>query len=441
MNPVIERLNNTLFTEHPLGIDAADPVEWAFAKRIKELKPDFYRKIIPSHLILNMEYSFLGQQIRLNLSGKQLVQEKQIVEQLAAAIVLAELLEHVYQHYLLVPREVERLRAQQQLYRALFMEIKKAEPASVDKPDLEQAGWSFSQEVRQGTININLYRLLLVRSKRVLDLIAALEGGASWYRQFIGNLDRCTDPWLPHLAFFFYVPRLVVNLGLLIKHTVPGFWMAQNVKDLGWSVRLQGQLLRRWFELANDIPWVAIGFVNGYLLTGAWGPIGIYLSIAFFGYDAVVSATRAYLERGRLYELRKQYEEMLSRAVDKSAIEQHLQTLEQQITFETLRLWSHVATTTGIFLAMACGAPFFAATPAVALVGAIALVVICFINFALVALINQKRPQDMVEMPSGGLTKLGFFAKRNETPSFPSSPEHAGQLDEHHGEDDTPVLN
>lgn len=281
MNPVIRRLQNTLFANYSLGIDHPNPENWTFSKSIQELGVDFYREIIPSHLILNMEYSLLGQQIRINLSGEQLVSEQQLVEQLISAIFLAELLEEVYKNYLIVPREVQRLRTQKKLYGEILIELKHPPPALVGESKEIDIGRSFSQQVRQRTLDVNLYRLLLVRSKRALDLIAALDCSADWYRHIMRDVGRCTDPFLPHLAFLFYAPRLAVNFSLLMKHLLPGFWMEQSEKDLGWQVRLQGQLLRRWFELGNDIAWVGLGYVNGYLLTGAYAPVAAYLSIAF----------------------------------------------------------------------------------------------------------------------------------------------------------------
>lgn len=418
MNPVIRRLRNTLFANYSLGIDDPNPENWTFSESIRELGVDFYREIIPSHLILNMEYSLLGQQIRTNLLGTQLVSEQQLVEQLISAIFLAELLEEVYKNYLIVPREVERLRTQKKLYREILIELKHPPPELVSENNDVDVGRSFSQQVRLRTLDINLYRLLLVRSKRALDLIAALDCSADWYRHIMRDLGSCTDPFLPHLAFLFYAPRLAVNLGLLMKHLLPGFWMEQPEKDLGWQVRLQAQLLRRWFELGNDIAWVGLGYVNGYLLTGAYAPVAAYLSIAFFGYDVALAAIRAYIELNRVYEMRGQYQKMLdatANAEEREEIEQQLRVLDQQINFELLRFSSHVTTTTAIFLAMGCGAPFFATTPAIALVGAICLVVICLINFALVPVFNQQRPRDIVEVPDGGIKKLGFFAKKEES--------------------------
>lgn len=418
MNPVIRRLQNTLFANYPLGIDDPNPENWTFSESLRGLGVDFYREIIPSHLILNMEYSLLGQQIRINLLGEQLVSEQQLVEQLISAIFLAELLEEVYKNYLIVPREVERLRTQKMLYREILSELKHPPPEPVsDENNAIDVGKSFSQQVRLRTLDVNLYRLLLVRSKRALDVIAALDSSAEWYRHIMRDLGHCTDPFLPHLAFLFYAPRLAVNLGLLMKHLLPGSWMEQPEKDLGWQVRLQGQLLRRWFELGNDIAWVGLGYVNGYLLTGAYAPVAAYLSIAFFGYDVALAAIRAYIELNRVYEMRRQYQQMFDSAGSDAAreeISQQLRVLDQQINFELLRFSSHVATTTGIFLAMGCGAPFFATTPAIAVVGAICLVVICLINVALAPVLIQQRPADIIEVPKGGINKLGFFATKEQ---------------------------
>lgn len=415
MNPVIQRLQNTLFAGQSLGIDDPNPLNWTFSKRVKSLGPEFYRKIVPSHIILNMEYSLLGQQIRANLLLAHPVNKEQLVSQLVAALLLAELLEQVYQNYLIVPREVARLRAQQQIYRDLLLEIKGAAPKHVPNKHPVDVGLSFSQQLRLQTLNINLYRLLFVRTKRVLDLVSALNFSADWYRHIIGNLDKYTDPFLPHIAWFFYVPRLTTNLFLLFKHLLPGLRMDKKEKDLGWWVRFQGQMLRRWFELGNDIAWVGLGIANCFILTGALAPIGVYLTIAFFAYDVLLSVIRTYIELNRLFVLRQQYQDALvAKPKNKEEIEQHLEALDKQISFEMLRLGAHGMTTSLIFLAGCCAAPLFATSPIIPLIGAIALVLVCFINFALVPILNHYRPRDMIEVPSEGIKKLGFFAKKNE---------------------------
>ncbi|MGC1183111.1 hypothetical protein [Legionella sp.] len=435
MNPVLKRLQETLF-DQAIGFDDPNSLNMTLSVRNR-----FYRKIVCSHLILHSEYNLLGQQIRANLLSPHPVKEEHIVEQLIAARLLATLLEYVYQYYLIVPREVECLRRQQQLYCELLNEI---DVTLVDftvlhsvhgkQPSMElcyklftqlkkinaifpeekvHVGASFSQQVRVQTININLYRLLFIRSKRLLDLISTLSFSADWYHRVISNLDKYTDPFLRHVAWFFYVPRLITNLFLLLKHTLIGPWMKQEERMLSWNIRFQGQMLRRWFELGNDLAWVGVGIVNSFILTGVLAQIGIYLSIAFFGFDVAMSSVRTYIELNRLAELRKKYRSMIT-TENKDEIDQFLGLLDKQFNFELLRLGSHVMSTLGIFLSMCCAAPLVATYPIIPLVGATCLVLICFINFALVPIIAHKRPKDIIEIPSGGVKKLSFFAKRNE---------------------------
>lgn len=418
MIPVIRRLQKTLFNDSPE----------AFFSSLDTISPALYHNLVRSHLIINLEYSLLGQQIYKNLSSEQFTNEELLAEQIAAAIFLAKLLERIYQQYLIVPREVMRLKRDQKNYHHVLTELGVALQGS--RMQSLGTGISFSQQVRNRTININFYRLLFLRSKRFLDLIAMLDSGAYWYRSTVGIIDKYTDPLLPHLGWFFYLPRLMVNLFLLIKHTIPGPWMTSvEEQSLGWFIRFQAQMQRRWFELANDSAWVIVGFINCFVLFGALAPVAAYLGIAFFGYDVIVAVTRAVIELKRLYVIREQYQIMLASGENKEEIESHLAALQRQINFDLLRLGTHVMSTTSVFLAMCCSAPILAFNPIIPIVGASLLVLICFINFALISVINHYRPKDTIEISPSGVSTLGFFANSRKEmellkePAFQEKPE------------------
>ena len=411
MTPLIRHLQET-FPELSLPQVGQIPMYWAFSERIKSLGPDFYRKVVPLHLVLNLEYSLLGQQLRAKFLSKQAIDIEELKEQLFAALIMAELLEEIYKHYLIIPREVTRLRQQQNLYRELLGLI----GAPSLRPKKVDENTSFTQQIRNTTIEINLYRLLLIRSKRALDLMAQLKTSSESYRHFVKIMDNFADPILAHLSWFFYLPRLLVNLFVVIKHTVPGWWMDDKEYALGWSVRLSAQIKRRWFELGNDIAWVSAGLINCFILTGALAPFGIYVSLAVFAFDVIMAMTRAYIELSRLSELRSQYMTMLSTSTDEKEqreIRAHIKAIDNQMDFERYRLGSHVTTTTLIFLAMCCALPMFAANPIIPLIAAICLVTICFINFAIAEQVNKSRPQDTIDR-SAALAKLGFFNKKGE---------------------------
>ncbi|WP_392538556.1 hypothetical protein [Legionella sp. 227] len=413
MTPLIRHLHETFlaetFSELPFSQVVQNPVNWNFTESIKKLGPDFYRKIVPLHLVLNLEYSLLGQQLKAKFDSEKPIDREGLTEQLVAALMMAELLEHIYAHYLIVPREVVRLRQQQNLYRELLAQLipnfpKK--PKTVDE-------FSFTQEIRNMTVEANPFRLLFTRSKRALDFISRISKSES-YLHFVSVMDNVLDPILAQIAWIFFLPRLLVNFFVVFKHTVPGWWMEEKEESLGWSVRFNAQIKRRWFELGNDIVWFSAGFINCYYLVGALAPFAFYVSLAAFAFDIIMSLTRAYIELSRLFELRSKYTTMLSTTSDikeQRAINEHLKAIDNQIAFEQFRLGSHLTTTTLIFLAMCCALPIFAANPIIGVLGAIALVVICFVNFALTDAINESRPKDTLDR-SSALSKLGFFGHK-----------------------------
>lgn len=416
MTPLINRLQK-MFPELPFLQVEHNSLQWAFTNRLQELGPDFYNKVVPLHVVLNLEYSFLGQQIRTNLLNKENNNREQVIRQLTAALMLAELLEHLYQHYLIAPREVDRLQKQQQLYREILAQLQVSVPSKRTTPILVDS--SFSQQVRNTTLNTNLYRLLFTRSKRALDLIAAMDLGFESYHHLVRIIDKYTDPVLPYIAWIFFLPRLFVNLFLLIKHTLPGPWMDAKEKSLDWSVRFHAQMQRRWFELANDLVWASAGAINCFILVGALAPFSLYLSVACFAFDVVMAVTRAYIELRRLDELKTQYKDMLKAAANnvannaaKKEILEHIAAIDKQIVFENIRFMSPIMTTSVLLLSM-CAT--FALNPIIPAIGAILMVAICFVNFALVHILNHYRPKDTLDAFSG-IANLGFFAKGEAKP-------------------------
>ncbi|STY31519.1 Uncharacterised protein [Legionella wadsworthii] len=411
MTPVIRHLQET-FPE--LSLDRIkNPLKCTFIESIQRLGPEFYRKIISMHLVLNLEYSLLGQQLRAKFLSPQPVDQEELREQLLAALMMAELLEYVYQYYLDIPREVVRLREQQNLYRELLNVIT---PDFPQNPKNIPENFSFTQNLRNRIMDYNLWRLLITRSKRALDLLAAVNTGSKSYLGFVSAMDTVMDPVLRHLGWFFWLPRLFVNFYSLFKHSVPGWWMDDREKSLGWAVRFSAQIKRRYFEFGNDIVWVTSGLINTFYLTGALAPVAFYVSLAVFAFDVLLAITRAYIELSRIYELRAQYESMKANSPqEEKQIREHIKALDKQIAFEQFRLGSHVATTSFILLGMCMALPIFAVNPIIPFIGAVILVMVCFANFQITEEIARRRPQDTFDKASA-LSKLGFFNTKEHPP-------------------------
>lgn len=416
MTPVIRHLR-TNFLELPLP--AAEPsLNWTFDASVKELGPDFYAQIVSIHPVLNMEYSILCNQLRHNFSFPEQISRDQIIDQLTAALMLAELLEHLHLHYLIVPREVARLRRHQEVYRSLLMEMGgytfTPQPVKVIN-----VGLSLSQQVRDNTVLLNWFRLLLTRSKRVLNFLDLVGTGSESFRNFVGLLDKYTNPVFAYVAWCFFIPRFATNLFLITKHTIPWPWMDDKEKDLGWWTRLEAQMKRRWFELGNDSVWITVGLLNCFVLVGALGPLSVYVTLLAFAFDIANTSLRAYIELRRLFKLQEEYAALLQKEgnpENRKAIQDYQNYITHRIEFEKLRLGLSVAGTSAVFIAMCFALPMFAVNPIIPFVGALLLIAIWVASYSLTQVLEKYRPNDTVEKPSNVAT-LGLFASKPKEPS------------------------
>lgn len=411
MSPVIRHLHDS-FLEFPLADDRSSS-EWTFSERIKNLGPDFYSKVMSNHRLLNLEYNVLCQQLRTNLFATQ-DNKDQIINQLISALMLAELLEHLHLYYLNVPREVQRFRQHRTVYMELLASCGVYSfPSNLPEANAIQVGLSLAQRIRETTVDKNWYRLLIVRMKRLLDLINLVGTNSEGFRKLVVHMDKYMNPVLPYLAWCFLLPRLITNLVLTLKHTIPGRWMSEEEKSIGWKMRLQTQIQRRWFELGNDIVWVAIGLINCFILTGVLAPAGMYLTVAFFGYDLLLAGLRAYIELKRLFGLQKQYTALIlgeGNEENKKELMAFQDQLTHRIHFEKLRLGINVTVAAALFIAMCFAIPAFVLNPIIPLIGAIWLVAVSLVSFILTKVLEQHRPKDTIEKPSG-VVGLGFFSK------------------------------
>jgi hypothetical protein len=415
MSPVIKHLQN-IVPELLLPVEQTT-MNWTFDDQVERLGPDLYNKLLLLHPALNMEYSIACHQLNHCLSFPEQTNSNKIIEQLTATLMLAELLEPIYFYYLNVPREVVRLRRQQQRYRELLLEAGyHFSYKSLHKDELE-TGLSFSQKIRDNTANSNWYRLLITRSKRVLNVLELVGIGSEGFSNFVRLMDQYTNSFFAYLSWCFFIPRLSINLFLLLKHGIPGPWMDEKEKELEWLPRIQAQFQRRGFELVNDLVWTTVGCINCFVLIGGLSPFALYLSMAAFAFDMVNSSLRAYIELNRLFKLKNEYSLLLKNAAseeERNSIEEFQQFIRRRIDFEQLRLGLHVMSTICVFLAMTLALPIIAVNPLIPLISAVLLILIGITAHILTFVLEQQRPKDNVEKPSD-LTQLGIFGKKYQS--------------------------
>lgn len=427
MAPVIQHLKK-LLPELPLPKEG-EVDTWTFDREIQNLGDAFYRKAIPLHPLLNLEYSILCQQLRTQLEDPGSLNTQYLKEQLVAALFLAQFLEHIHQHYLIVPREVVRLQKHQEVYKELLTEVFDyvfiRDPSS---PKPIETGLSLSQRIREETVNNNQYRLFLTRSKRVLYFLDLVGTGSDVFSDFVAELGNYTDRFFAYLSWCIFTPRFVTNLFLMFKHCVPGSWMNEREQGLGFGVRVQTQLQRRFFELSNDTVWVAVGLINCFLLVGPLASYAIYLTVGAFAFDVVNAGIRLIIELKRHHQLHTDYKQMAEEAPnaeEKQSIKAFQNHVKHRKEFEMLRLGLSLANATAVFLAMTLALPVLAINPLIPLVGAVLLLIVWAMNYTLTSILPQYRPNDAVEKPTSPAA-LGFFSAK--AASKPQAPDRTPTL-------------
>ncbi|WP_131782130.1 hypothetical protein [Legionella gresilensis] len=400
-------------------IPLKDKQLWQFSEQLKNKKSDFFLPLIKQHNLLNLEYNVLCTQLVHNYTRKNYDRE-QLRTELITALMMAELLAHLYQNYLVVPREVMRLQKEQEVYKHLLIE------AGVKFPSTNlfntEPSHNFTQKIRAKIAQYNWPRLLSIRSKRLLDTAVPLAKDLEKFCLFVATVDKYANPVVAYLGWLFFIPRLSTNLFLLFKHLIPGFWMGEEEKKIGWTTRFHAQLQRRWPEIGNDIAWMTGGILNCFILIGPFlAPFSVYVNVGLFGYDVLLASIRAMLEIKRLHTLKEEYNN-LANSIKEQGDKQELieiyefqQHLDTQLNYEYKRLLFGVCNTTALLLAASITIPIFVASPIVPFISALLLVSITVAGYLIWQNIEKKRPNEKVEkllnLPSP-LTAHSFFASK-----------------------------
>ena len=433
---------------------------WLLSKRLAEQEDNFFLPLVKNHLDLNLRYTVICARLAHDFARKEsginpLTEEekKALTQQLVDALTLAELLTKIYLR-LNVPREIERLESEQEVYRTLlimrgyqFPESPSVYPIAPNRTHtekindfVEMLNWphliteglrriliflkpvinyladSFSQNIRLDTGQLNFPRLMVVRLRRILMTMRPFLEHLKNYSKFINLVDPFIGPVLNYLSWLFYLPRLLVNLYLLFKHVIPGKWLTEEEKKLDWQTRLQTQIQRRWFELSNDSVWFIGGLLGCFLLVGGLSAAGMYLTIALFFFDVLLAGLRAYIELNRLNNLRVEYKEIESSALDNAqtdleAITSYQEHLDLWYFYEQKRLGLSVASTIALFFGMLFAIPAFV-NPIVPLVGACLIVVITLLTYLIGKWLESQKPT----------SKVGTIVVEEGKKRFASSP-------------------
>ncbi len=151
----------------------------------------------------------------------------------------------------------------------------------------------------------NFIRLLVLRVIRFFTVFNVADPCGA-IGSVLKSIHPVTQIVFALLSWAYYLPRLGVNLAMMAKHTVPGPWMPEQEKKIGWSQRLKAQWDRRWFELLNDAVWCVVGLTTCFILVGALAPFAMYLIVALYTFDVINIVAKAYIENRRYNKLIKE---------------------------------------------------------------------------------------------------------------------------------------
>lgn len=360
------------------GIVLPEPVqendEWIFTQSIRdEVYAILFQDLVKNHRLIHLEYTIHCAKLAHDLQSGRLILAHQV-----KVMMLAELLERVYRDYLNVPREVVSLRREMAGYQNL-LQARYTFLANSFQPVSSSS--SLSQSIRSHTVLANFPRLLITRMRRLLVTAGFVLTGGDGYWRFINAIDGVFAPVLQQVNLLFYFPRLLTNLALLGKHLIPvEYWMSFSERELGWKIRLRGQMERRWFELGNDIVWVTAAILTSFVFVGLLAPFGFYVGCVSQALDIVLAGFRVYLEMHRLRQLEAKYVDQQALlevgSDDYAQTHDFLMYLQERKTFEQKRFCLQLASPGILLIAIILSLPMVALNPIIPVIGALIAVAI-----------------------------------------------------------------
>ncbi len=365
---------------------------WNFKHQLEDQEALFYINILHKQALLSFEYDVCCAELEEGSLNPENFDKS--LQRLIIVLMIAEMLEHLYTCYLNAPSEIGRLRRDQKIFRMLLTQQGYQFDAFYIQDDTHLA--FFIKKIRDITTQFNFSRVLMTRIRQLLSTLDRLITSLKTYHDVVLFINAYISPILSHLVWIFFTPRLLVNLGLLLKHTIPGWWMTEQEKALGLQNRIAMQWDLRWFELTNDAVWVFVGLGNCFVLVNTLTPYGPYLTLVRHVFDVILTSLKAYFEINRLNHLKQTYENMLQNPTvsleTRNEIINYLIQLNKRLTYESTRYYARAISAFALFLAITLTMPIFASTPMITLIGAVSAVFITLFS----SWLEPKKPADVV---------------------------------------------
>jgi hypothetical protein len=243
----------------------------------------------------------------------------------------------------------------------IVIDSKRQFVASEEKKIVLSETHDITTRICDATRQINWWRLLGIRLKRAFETLAPLVKAINGYQGLDDAVREIAhiNPMLSYVAWLYYIPRLLVNVLLLLKHTLSGFWMNEDESHLKWQKRLKAQWAARWFEILNDSVWCAVGLLNCFLLSS---PQGMLLTVALYLFDVAMALVNAKIQHQKYNHLIRLVDKQIKRknefdlTSDIDELKSFRESLLSWKAYEKERLMQSVLVTVGLSLGMGVGA-------------------------------------------------------------------------------------
>jgi hypothetical protein len=373
--------------------------------------------LVRNHKLLSFEYQVMRARLHHDVVNRN-KPHTNLIAQVIDAQAVSELLELVYEEHLNHPGEVARIKKEQALYEDFLVALRYESHKKDKTAEEQQQLFYIEQTIQNNTASLNWVRTFSFRIRRLLLVLGPLTAERGLYRYWIFLADQCTYPAFAYIAWLFFIPRLVINISMLLKHTIPGEWLSESDRKLSWKTRCLAELDKRWFDLGNDLVWCTSALLNCFILIGQLAPFALHTSLILQGFDLLWISIKAYTELTRFKALDEEYKALYNNPKiskdDKQDIGHYRYHLNLQMKHEQKKLLLSFTNNTMILLSVILSVPALATSPLVPTIGAVLSVLMTCGAFWGTSYLDRHKPDSNLD----GLKKHSFFkshAEQNKT--------------------------
>lgn len=255
----------------------------------------------------------------------------------------------------------------------------------VGKANIYRIYWYFCRTTLKNS-------LLLAQELHLLEKLGNVLGKQISAEKIIHNLEIPNEIFR-FLSVGFFAARLIMNTGMLLKHTV---FASDKERKLNWEKRLYNEVYKRHPTMINDVVWGVVNLVTNYNEAfGIAAPVAGGVVALFLFFDICLIMWRRHLEEKEYETKKSQYRQEIKNYEDifnsesadeskKNEAGKHIEILRRQL--ESLDITWQTANAT--YLWDAAAASFlmggFSASMAVGPIGMVlASYIVCTIAVAM----------------------------------------------------------